>query len=60
MEVYMKNLNIGDTILRCRKEKGITQEQLSNMVGVSAGAVCKWETGTHFQILNYFHRLHVH
>ncbi|MBU3186903.1 helix-turn-helix domain-containing protein [Clostridium estertheticum] len=44
----MKNLNIGDTILRCRKEKGITQEQLSNMVGVSAGAVCKWETGNSF------------
>ncbi|MBU5484423.1 helix-turn-helix domain-containing protein [Clostridium sp. MSJ-11] len=41
----MSNLIIGDTILRLRKQKGITQEQLSNMVGVSAGAVCKWETG---------------
>jgi transcriptional regulator with XRE-family HTH domain len=41
----MGNLNIGDTILSLRKEKNITQEQLSSMVGVSAGAVCKWETG---------------
>lgn len=41
----MGKLNIGDTILQLRKEKNITQEQLSSMVGVSAGAVCKWETG---------------
>lgn len=41
----MKNLNIGKTILELRKDKSITQEQLANMVGVSAGAVSKWETG---------------
>jgi transcriptional regulator with XRE-family HTH domain len=41
----MNTLMIGDKILKLRKEKAITQEQLSNMVGVSAGAVCKWETG---------------
>lgn len=41
----MDKLNIGDTILQLRKEKNITQDQLSAMVGVSAGAVCKWETG---------------
>lgn len=41
----MGKLNIGDTILQLRKEKNVTQEQLSSMVGVSAGAVCKWETG---------------
>lgn len=27
------------------KAKGITQEQLAFMVGVSAGAVSNWETG---------------
>lgn len=41
----MNKLNIGETILRLRKEKNITQEQLAFMVGVSAGAVSKWETG---------------
>ncbi|MCR1898598.1 helix-turn-helix domain-containing protein [Irregularibacter muris] len=41
----MNHLYIGDTILRLRKEKDLTQEQLANMVGVSAGAVSKWENG---------------
>ncbi|MDF2885027.1 MAG: family transcriptional regulator [Clostridiaceae bacterium] len=41
----MNRLNIGETILHFRKEKNITQEQLASMVGVSAGAVSKWENG---------------
>ena len=41
----MNSLNIGQTILRLRKEKKITQEQLASMIGISAGAVSKWETG---------------
>lgn len=41
----MNRLNIGETILQLRKEKNITQEQLAFMVGVSAGAVSKWENG---------------
>lgn len=41
----MDEFSIGTRILRLRKEKGITQEQLANMIGVSAGAVSKWETG---------------
>lgn len=41
----MNRLNIGETILHLRKKKSITQEQLASMVGVSAGAVSKWETG---------------
>lgn len=38
-------LNIGKTILELRKGKNLTQEQLASMVGVSAGAVSKWENG---------------
>ncbi|BCZ46556.1 transcriptional regulator [Clostridium gelidum] len=41
----MNRLNIGETILQLRKEKNITQEQLAFMVGISAGAVSKWENG---------------
>lgn len=41
----MDELNIGTTISRLRKNKCITQEQLASMIGVSGGAVSKWETG---------------
>lgn len=39
------NLNIGKKIADFRKEKGVTQEQLADYVGVSFAAVSKWETG---------------
>ncbi len=42
----MDDLNIGATILRLRKNKDLTQEQLASMIGISAGAVSKWETGS--------------
>jgi len=41
----LDRLNIGQTILQLRKEKDITQEQLAFIVGISAGAVSKWENG---------------
>jgi len=37
-------MNIGENILKMRKEKGITQEQLGDVLCISAGAVSKWET----------------
>lgn len=39
------NLKIGEVIVNRRKEKGLTQEQLAEAVGVSTPAVSKWETG---------------
>lgn len=41
----MKELNIGKTIMDKRKEKGITQEDLAEYIGVSKASVSKWETG---------------
>lgn len=38
-------LFIGTTILTARRAKGLTQESLASLVGVSAAAVSKWETG---------------
>lgn len=40
----LEKLEIGDVINRLRKEKGLTQEQLANFVGVSTPAVSKWES----------------
>ena len=36
---------IGENIGAIRKERGLTQEQLARVVGVSAQAVSKWENG---------------
>lgn len=36
-------MNIGIQIARLRKEKGITQKELAEAIGVSAAAVSKWE-----------------
>lgn len=41
----MKELNISKCISRKRKEKGITQEQLADYIGVSKASVSKWESG---------------
>ena len=38
-------MNIGNKIRELRKQRGITQEQLADCVGVSFQAVSKWETG---------------
>ncbi|MDD2556348.1 MAG: helix-turn-helix transcriptional regulator [Syntrophaceticus sp.] len=37
-------MNIADRILRLRKVKGISQEELADQVGVSRQAVSKWES----------------
>lgn len=38
-------MNIGNKIKELRKQRGITQEQLANRIGISFQAVSKWENG---------------
>lgn len=38
-------LQIGTNLAQLRREKGLTQDQLAEKLGVSAPAVSKWETG---------------
>jgi len=38
-------LNLSENIRRCRKDKNLTQEQLAEALGVTVGAVSKWESG---------------
>ncbi|MBQ7398359.1 MAG: helix-turn-helix transcriptional regulator, partial [Clostridia bacterium] len=37
------NLNFAENLKHLRKEKGITQEKLSEVLGVSAQSVSRWE-----------------
>ena len=41
----MKEINIGRVLIKNRHKRGITQDELANHLGVSKGAVSKWETG---------------
>ena len=41
----MEQQKIGKLISEKRKEKGITQQQLADMLGVTNKAVSKWENG---------------
>ncbi|MBO4914648.1 MAG: helix-turn-helix transcriptional regulator, partial [Oscillospiraceae bacterium] len=38
-------LALAENIRKARKERQLTQEQLAEVLGVTAGAVYKWETG---------------
>lgn len=38
-------MNIGDMILKLRKEKGLSQEEVAEKLNVTRQTVSKWETG---------------
>ena len=38
-------LQFGDNFKRLRKQKGITQEQIAEMLSVSCQSVSRWELG---------------
>ena len=55
-------LYIGETIKRLRQDKGLTQEQLAEKLGVSFQSVSRWEGGTSYpdielipEIAGFFH-----
>ena len=45
-------LDLGNNIRALRKERRLTQEQLAEVLGVTAGAVYKWESGMSVPELN--------
>lgn len=45
-------MSVGATIKKLRQEKGMTQEELGNLLGVKKAAVQKWESG---QVQNLKH-----
>ena len=40
-------MQLHHVIRKYRKEKGLTQEEMANTLGVTASAVNKWERGVH-------------
>lgn len=53
----MKEINIAGTLIAKRKEKGITQEELSKYIGVSKASVSKWETGQSYPDITFLPQL---
>jgi transcriptional regulator with XRE-family HTH domain len=53
----MDGLNIARTISVKRKEKGLTQDDLANFIGVSKSSVSKWETGQSYPDIVYLPQL---
>jgi len=53
----MKEINIGRNIARIRREKGLTQEDLANYIGVSKASVSKWETGQSYPDITFLPQL---
>lgn len=49
--------DIGERIRRARQERGLTQDQLAEEVGVSRSAVAQWETGRAGQLTGNLARI---
>ena len=53
----MKEINIGAIITKKRREKGITQDELADYIGVSKPSVSKWETGQSYPDITFLPQL---
>ena len=51
--VEVDQVKIGNFLKKLRKEKGITQEQLAEILNVSGRTVSRWETGNNMP--DYIH-----
>lgn len=53
----MKEINIAKILVNKRKEKGLTQDELANYIGVSKASVSKWETGQSYPDITFLPQL---
>lgn len=53
----MKEINIAKVLVVKRKQKGITQDELANYMGVSKASVSKWETGQSYPDVTFLPQL---
>ena len=53
----MKEINISTVVAAKRREKGVTQDELAEYMGVSKASVSKWETGQSYPDITFLPRL---
>ena len=53
----MKEINLAKVLVHKRREKGITQDELANYIGVSKASVSKWETGQSYPDVTFLPQL---
>ena len=53
----MREINIAQVLVRMRREKGITQEELASFIGVTKASVSKWETGQSYPDVTFLPQL---
>jgi len=53
----MKEINIAQTLINKRREKGITQDDLAVYIGVSKASVSKWETEQSYPDITFLPQL---
>ena len=53
----MKEINIAKVLVNKRKEKGITQDELADYIGVSKASVSKWETSQSYPDVTFLPQL---
>lgn len=53
----MREINIAKVIMAKRKEKGVTQDELAEYMGVSKASVSKWETGLSYPDITFLPQL---
>jgi transcriptional regulator with XRE-family HTH domain len=53
----MKEINIARVLIDKRREKGITQDELADYIGVSKASVSKWETGKSYPDITFLPQL---
>jgi transcriptional regulator with XRE-family HTH domain len=44
----VKNMSLANILIAKRRDKGVTQDELANHLGVTKGSVSKWENGNTF------------
>lgn len=53
----MNEINLANTIVKKRREKGITQDELAEYIGVGKSSVSKWETGQSYPDITFLPQL---